>query len=34
MRGVPQGGVGDIGTLPDRFSRWEEEHPKLNDGGG
>ena len=22
MRGVPQGGVVDLGTLPDMFSRW------------
>ena len=33
MQGVPQGGVGDIGTLPDVFSWWEEEQPKLNGGG-
>ena len=28
-KGYP-GGVGDIGTLPDSFSRWEDEQPKLN----
>ena len=32
IQGVPQGGVRDIGSLPDRFSRWEEEQPRLNDG--
>ena len=34
MRGVPQDGVVDVGTLPNRFSRLEEEQPRLNDGGG
>ena len=33
-QGVPQGGVGDIGTLPGRFSRLEEEQPRMNGGGG
>ena len=33
MQGVPHGGVGDVGTLPDRCSWFEEEQPKLNGGG-
>ena len=33
MQGVPPGGVGDIGLLPGRFPRWEEEQPKLIGGG-
>ena len=32
MLGVPQGGVGDVGTFPARCSQWEEEEPKLNGG--
>ena len=34
MHGVPPGGVRDVGTLPDRCSWLEDEHLKLNDGGG
>ena len=34
MRGVPQGEVGDVGTLPAKCSWLEEEQPKVNGEGG